>query len=88
MVHEVVPCSMVPFHGHIFLRMQNFKHVCRAPLHNECPKHHGHKGDPGVTPGTCGADGEKAQMIRVWVRAPGVGNASHLRGLGVMRVRP
>jgi hypothetical protein len=41
-----------------------------------------------VTPGTCGADGEKAQVILVWVRAPGVGNASHPRGLGVMRVGP
>jgi transposase InsO family protein len=61
---------------------------CRAPLHKGCPKHQGHKGDPGVTPGTCGAGGEKAQMILVWVRAPGVGNASHPRRLGVMRVRP
>jgi hypothetical protein len=41
-----------------------------------------------VTPGTYGANGEKAQVILVWVRAPGVGNASHPRGLGVMRVRP
>ena len=24
-----------------------------------CPKHHGHKGDPGVTPETCGAGGER-----------------------------
>ena len=48
-------------------------------------KHHGHKGDPGVTPGTCGADGEKAQVILVWVRVPGVGNTSHPRGLGSMR---
>jgi hypothetical protein len=47
-----------------------------------CPKHQGHKGDPGVTPGTCGAGGEKAQMILVWVKAPGVGNASHPRRLG------
>jgi hypothetical protein len=39
------------------------------PLHKECPKHHWHKGDPGVTPGTCGADGERAQVILVWVRA-------------------
>ena len=30
---------------------------CRAPLHEDCPKHHGHKGDPGVTLGTCGAIG-------------------------------
>jgi hypothetical protein len=53
-----------------------------------CPKHQGHKGDPGVTPGTCGAGGEKAQVILVWVRAPGVGNASHPRRLGVIRERP
>ena len=50
---------------------------CCAPLHEECLKHHGHKGDPGVTPGTCGAVGERAQVILVWVRAPGVGNTSH-----------
>ena len=61
---------------------------CRAPLHEECPQHHGHKGDPGVTPGTCGAVGERAQVILVWVRAPGVGNASHPLRLGGMRVRP
>jgi hypothetical protein len=41
-----------------------------------------------VTPGICGADGENAQVILVWVRAPAVGNASHPRGLEVMRVRP
>jgi hypothetical protein len=46
------------------------------------------QGDQGVTPGTCGADGEKAQVILLWVRAPGVGNASHSQGLGVMRVKP
>jgi hypothetical protein len=60
----------------------------RAPLHKGCPKQHGHKRDPGVTPGTCVTDGEKAQVILVWVRATGVENASHSRGLGVMRVRP
>jgi hypothetical protein len=60
----------------------------RAPLQKGCPKHHGHKGDPGVTPRTCGASGEKAQMILVWVRTPGVGNASYPRGLGVMGVKP
>ena len=43
---------------------------CRAPLLEECPQHHGHKEDPGVTPGTCGAIGERTQMILVWVRAP------------------
>ena len=44
---------------------------CCAPLLEECPQHHGHKGDPGVTPGTCGTIGERAQVILVWVRAPG-----------------
>ena len=33
-----------------------------------CPKHHGHKGDPGVTPGTCGAGGERAQVVESWGR--------------------
>jgi hypothetical protein len=63
-------------------------HGCRAPLHKGCLKHHGHKGDPGETPGTCGAGGEKALVILVWVRAPGVGNASQPRGLGGMRKKP
>ena len=40
-------------------------HLCRAPLLEECPQHHGHKGDPGVTPGTCGTIGERAQVILV-----------------------
>ena len=43
----------------------------RAPPLEECPQHHGHKRNPGVTPGTCGAIGERAQVILVWVRAPG-----------------
>jgi hypothetical protein len=60
---------------------------CRAPVHKECPKHHGHKGGPGLAPGTCDAVGERAQVILMWVRAPGVGNASHSRRLGVARVR-
>jgi hypothetical protein len=38
----------------------------------ECPQHHGHKGDPGVTPGICGAIGERDQVILMWVTAPGV----------------
>ena len=44
---------------------------CRAPLLEECPQHHGHKGDPGVTPGTCGTIGERAQVILVLVRVSG-----------------
>ena len=38
---------------------------CLVPLFEECPQHHGHKGDPEVTPGTCGAIGERAQVILV-----------------------
>ena len=38
--------------------------------------------------GTCGAIGEGAQVILVWVRALGQGNASHPQELGVTRVRP
>ena len=38
---------------------------CGAPLLEECPQHHGHKGDPGVMPGTCGTIGEKAELILV-----------------------
>ena len=61
---------------------------CHTPFHEECPQHHGHKGDPRVTPGTCDAIGERAQVILVGVRAAGVGNISHPRRLEVMRVRP
>ena len=61
---------------------------CCTPLFEECSQHYGNKGDPGVTPGTYGTIGEKAQVILVSVRAPGVENASHSRRLGVMRVRP
>ena len=62
-------------------------HICCAPLHEECLKHNGHKGDPGVTPGICGTVGENAQVILIWVMAPGVGSASYPRRLGVTRVR-
>ena len=62
--------------------------ICRAPHHEECLKHHGHKGDPGITPRTCGALGERAQVILVWVRALGVGNASHPRILRGTRIKP
>ena len=51
-------------------------------------KHHGHKGYPIVTPETCGTVGERAQVILVWVKAPGVGDASHPRRLRVTKVRP
>jgi hypothetical protein len=57
------------------------------PFHKQCPKHHEHKEDPGVTPMTCGAGDERAQVILMWVRAPGVGIAFHPWGLGVTKVR-
>ena len=48
---------------------------CRAPLLEECPQHHGHKGDPGVRPGTCGAIGERAPGR--WERLPPTETRSH-----------
>ena len=36
-----------------------------AFLHKERPKHHGHKGDPRVTPGTSLAAAKRAQVILV-----------------------
>ena len=41
---------------------------CFALLHEECLNHHGHKGDPEVRPGICGAVDERAQVILVWMR--------------------
>ena len=61
---------------------------CCTPLHRECSKHHGPKGDSRVTLGTCGAVGERSQMILVWVKTPGVGNAFYPRRLGIIRVWP
>ena len=68
----------VTFHVvyHVGQIMIHHNHIFYASLHEECPKHYGHTGDPGVTPGTCGAIGERAQMILVWVRAADVGNVS------------
>ena len=43
-------------------KMQN---KCPAPLHEECLKHHGHKGDPRVTHETCGAIGDDTPMRSV-----------------------
>jgi hypothetical protein len=56
-----------------YLEIQVNKWCCRTPLHEECLKYHGHKGDPGVTPRTCGAVGERAQVILVLVRARALG---------------
>ena len=45
---------------------------CHSPLHEECPQHNGHMGDPRGTPGTCGAIGEMNQVNLEWGRALGV----------------
>jgi hypothetical protein len=57
---------------------------CRAPLHKKCMKHHGHKGDPGVTPKVCGAVGEIAQSdpsvgegLGRWEHLPSTETRSH-----------
>ena len=60
---------------------------CCTPLQEECPKHHGHKGDLRVKPKTCSAIGEKAQVILVLMKALAIGNASHPQRLRVTRVR-
>ena len=65
--HKIAPYSLI---RGILFKMGADEQLCRAPLLEECPQHHGHKGDPGVTPGTCGAIGERTQVILVWVRAP------------------
>ena len=51
---------------------------CWATLHEECLQHHGHKGDPEVTPKIYGTIGD---------RAPDVKNASYPQRLGVTRIR-
>ena len=63
--------------------------ICRTPLHEECPKHHEHKGDPGAI--------EHKDLWRHWWEGPsdpivgegpGVGNASHPQRPGVTSVTP
>ena len=73
----------------MWVRATSFGNTCcRASLQEECPKYHGHKRDPEVTPGIFGAGGERAQMILVWIRALGVENVPYPCSLEVMRVRP
>ena len=59
---------------------------CHTPFHKECPRPHGPKGDPRVTPKICGTVGERGQVILVWVTPMCVGNVFHPRRQGVMRV--
>jgi hypothetical protein len=72
----------------VFCGISTSESQCYAPLHEECPKYHGHKEDLGMTLKICGASGEKAQMILVWVKVPSVGNASNTQRLGITRVNP
>jgi hypothetical protein len=51
-----------PNHGQE-LQILKYNNYCRASLHKECPQHHGHKGDPGVTPETCGVDDENVVTL-------------------------
>ena len=75
---------------------QSFSHLWDSQLFSTSVAHLSYgmpktpwtQGGPGVTPGTCGDIGEMAQVILVWVRALGIGDASHPRRPGVMRVRP
>ena len=48
--------------------------MCCASFHEKCPRHHGHKGNRGVTPETYNAIGKKTQVILMWVKALGVEN--------------
>ena len=52
-------------HKKLFIGFFYEQQAYRPPLHEECPKHHGHKGDPGVTHGTCGTIGVRAQVVLV-----------------------
>ena len=38
-----------PYHTQHSAWFQMWSCWCRTPLHEDCPQHHGHKGDPGVT---------------------------------------
>ena len=60
---------MIKLHYKIIPGVDTSYYACHTHVHEECLKHHGHKGYPGVTPGTCSAVGERAKVILVWVRA-------------------
>ena len=47
-------------------------HNCHAPLHEECSKHHGHKGDPGIT-----SDPSVDEGPEYWERLPPSHTRSH-----------
>lgn len=67
--------------------VSKYNYILRwAPLHEGCPHHHGHKGDFKVTPRICGTISERAEVILMWVTAPGVENIFQPQRLEVTRV--
>ena len=46
-----------PFESNLMIK--NLQFQCRGSLYIECPKHQWHKGNSEVTPGICGAVGER-----------------------------
>ena len=88
-MYELLKFALIAFLYHnIFNKFFHFISSifwCRTPLHEECPQHHGHKGNPTRT---CGAIGERAQVILGWMKALDVGNASQPQRIRGTRVRP
>ena len=82
----LAPCR--PFHLYPIVkiilvnavRADEGKGLCHTPFLEECPQYNGHKRDSGVTPKTCGAINERAQVILVWMKA--LGRWEHLPPTG------
>ena len=51
-IHSIYLVGLVDFLVMLGCSLLLQDHLCRAPLLEECPQHHGHKGDLRVTPGT------------------------------------
>jgi hypothetical protein len=62
-------------------------HNSHTPLHEECPKHHSHNGEPEVTLKICGAVGGRAKVSLMCVNVSGVEIAFYPQWLGITRVR-
>ena len=80
---ELPFCKYFLFVSRVFFHTLYVTHLSMRSAQNTM----GTRG-PIVTPSLCGAVGERAQMILVWMRAPGVGKASYPWRLGVTRIRP
>ena len=62
--------------------------LCRAPMHEECPHHHGHKGGPRSDTRDLWCHWWEGPSDASVGEGPSVDNASHPQRLGVTRVRP